>query len=149
MNRLLGEHGVPQDSAAGRKYFAAAMEARRQGELAQEFKAVRRGWYLGDKAFRAELLSQMQDRRGPEHYGEERFESDEAKASSILAQELKRRGWKEEDLKARRKGDKNKVAIAARLRKETTMSLKWIADHLIMGSWNNVSNRLAATRKRR
>lgn len=149
VSRLLGEHGVPQDSAAGRKYFAAAMEARRQAELAQEFKAVRRGWYLGDKAFRKELLGQMQDRRGSEHYGEERFESDEAKALSIVDQELKRRGWKEEDLKARRKGDKNKVTMAARLRKETTMSLKWIAEHLAMGSWNNVSNLLAATRKRR
>jgi REP-associated tyrosine transposase len=149
VDRLLGEHGVPQDSAAGRKYFARAMEARRQGDLAQEFKAVRRGWYLGEKAFRKELLSQMQGRRGPEHYGEEHFESDQAKALSIVEQELKRRRWKEEDLKARRKGDKNKVAMAARLRKETTMTLKWIAEHLRMGSWNNVSNRLAATRKKR
>lgn len=149
VDRLLGEHGVPQDSAAGGKYFAAAMEARRQGELAQEFKAVRRGWCLGDKAFRKELLSQMQARRGPEHYGEERFESDEARALAIVEEELKRRKWKEEDLKSRRKGDKNKVAIAARLRRETTMTLKWIAEHLAMGSWNNVSNRLAAARKRK
>jgi REP element-mobilizing transposase RayT len=147
VDRLLGEHGVPKDSVTGRKHFAVTMEARRQGELAQEFKEVRRGWCLGDKAFRKELLGQMQERRGVEHYGEERFESDEAKALSILEQELKRRRWKEEELKVRRKGDKNKVAIAARLRKETTMTLKWIAEHLKMGSWNNVSNRLAALRK--
>jgi hypothetical protein len=66
-----------------------------------------------------------------------------------VEQELKRRGWKEQELKARRKGDKNKVSIAARLRRETTMTLKWIADHLEMGSWNNVSNRLAALRSRK
>jgi hypothetical protein len=56
--------------------------------------------------------------------------------------------WKEAELKARRKGDKNKVAIARRLRVETTMTLKWIAEHLWMGSWNNVSNLLAAERKK-
>jgi len=139
--------GVPQDSPSGRKYFAAVMEARRQGEQAQEYKAVRRGWCLGDKAFRKELLGQMQERRGAEHYGEERFESDEAKALAIVEQEFKRRRWKEEDLKGRRKGDKDKVAIAARLRRETTMTLKWIAGRLAMGSWNNVSNRLAALRR--
>ncbi len=149
VDRLLGGHGVPRDSSAGRKHFAAAMEARRQSEEAQEFKEVRRGWCLGDKAFRKELLSQMQGRRGPEHYGAERFESDEAKALAIVEQELKRRKWKEEELKARRKGDKNTVAIAALLRKDTTMTLKWIAQHLVMGSWNNVSNLLAANRKQK
>ena len=149
VDRLLGEHGVPKDSVAGRKHFAAAIEARRQAELEQEFKAVRRGWFLGDRAFRKELLGQIQERRGAEHYGAERFESDEAKALSILEQELRRRGWKGEELKARRKGDKNKVAIAARLRRETTMTLKWLAQHLEMGSWNNVSNRLAALQKRK
>jgi len=149
VDRLLGEHGVPRDTSAGRKYFAVAMEARRQGELAQEYKAVRRGWFLGDKAFRKELLSQMQERRGAEHYGEERFETDEAKALAILEQELKRRRWKGAELKARRKGDKDKVAIAARLRCETTMTLKWIAERLEMGSWNNVSNRLAVLRQKK
>ena len=89
----------------------------------------------------------MQDRRGANHYGEERFETDEAKALRNMEQELKRRRWKEAELQARRKSDKNKVAIARRLRAETTMTLKWIAEHLWMGSWNNVSNVLAAKRK--
>lgn len=54
---------------------------------------------------------------------------------------------KEEESKSRRKGDKNNVVIAARLRKETAMTLKWIAEHLVMGGWNNVSHLLAATHK--
>jgi hypothetical protein len=66
-----------------------------------------------------------------------------------VEQELKRRGWTEEELKTRHKGDKNKVAIAAWLRRETTMTLKWIAERLSMGSWNNVSNRLAVLCKRK
>jgi hypothetical protein len=32
--------------------------------------------------------------------------------------------------------------IARRLRKETTMTLKWIAEKLKMGTWTHVANRL-------
>jgi hypothetical protein len=35
------------------------------------------------------------------------------------------------------------VAVARRLRQETTMSLKWIAQRLQMGSWTYVSNLLS------
>lgn len=147
VQRLLGEHGVPKDSRAGREHFAAAMEARRQGEHDQEFKAVRRRWCLGDKAFRKELLSQMKARRGPNHYGEECWESEETKALDLLGSELKRRGWTQADLAARSKSEPQKVAMARRLRRETTMTLKWIAERLAMGSWSNVSNLLALAAK--
>ncbi|HXJ76245.1 MAG TPA: hypothetical protein VNM37_25530, partial [Candidatus Dormibacteraeota bacterium] len=62
VDRLFGEHGIPRDSKAGRRHFAALMENRRESEAAQEFKPIRRGWYLGNKAFRRELLAQMNER---------------------------------------------------------------------------------------
>ena len=114
----------------------------------ETFKGLRRGWFLGDKAFREELLEQMIERMGAEHYGEERRETDEQKAERIVAGELKRRGWKESELGLRRKADRVKIALAQRLRKETTMSLKWIALRLQMGSWTYVSNLLAASQGR-
>jgi len=43
----------------------------------------------------------------------------------------------------RRKSDPEKVKIALRLRRESIMTLKWIAQRLQMGSWTNVSNCLA------
>jgi hypothetical protein len=46
-------------------------------------------------------------------------------------------------LRARRKGDKVKVELAERLRAETTMSLKRLAQELGMGSWTYVSNLLS------
>ena len=82
------------------------------------------------------------DRREPK-----RHESEEAKAEDLLAAELKRRGWTRRDLQTRRKGDKEKVAMAGRLRRESTMTLKWLAERLAMGSWTNVSNLLAARRR--
>jgi hypothetical protein len=53
------------------------------------------------------------------------------------------RGLTEEELPAMRKGDKVRVMLARRLRRETTMSLKWIARRLHMGSWTYVSNLFA------
>jgi len=38
-----------------------------------------------------------------------------------------------------RKGHPVKVKLAQGLRHETTMSLKWIAENLSMGTWTNVS----------
>jgi REP element-mobilizing transposase RayT len=46
------------------------------------------------------------------------------------------------------KGDQGKVAMAVRLRRETPMTLKWVAERLAMGSWSNVSNLLALARKK-
>jgi len=133
-DRLLGEWMVPMDSAAGRRMFAREMEARRAGERDQEYKPLRRGWFLGDKAFRKELLAQMTGRRGAWHYGEEWRESAEERAEGIIAAELKRRGWTEKELQQRRKGDAFKVRVASRLRAETSVTLQWIAQRLKMGT---------------
>src|ERR1035441_9933309 len=48
VDRLLGEHGIGQDSAAGRKEFERQMERRRLEALAEEaLKPLRWGCYLG------------------------------------------------------------------------------------------------------
>jgi putative transposase len=146
VERLLGEHGIPKDSAAGRREFEKRMEECRWKKREAEFKGVVRGWCLGGEEFRRELLEQMRRKRR-DHYGEELREADEAHAQRLTETELRRRGWKEADLLKRRKGDPAKVQIAWRLRKETTMTLKWIAQRLKMGAWTHVSNCLAQMRK--
>ena len=46
VDRLLGEHGIQQDSAAGRQEFERHMEARRLEEAdEEELKPLRRGWW--------------------------------------------------------------------------------------------------------
>jgi len=142
VDRLLGEMGIPKDSAAGRKAFEQGMELRRGEDQPEQWKRVRRGWCLGGAAFRKELLGQMAEKAGASHYGEELQESAEEKARGIVAEEMRRLGWREADLEGLRKGDRRKVKIARRLRQETTMTLKWIADRLKMGTWTHVSNRL-------
>ena len=89
----------------------------------------------------------MSERIGAEHYGEERTEAAEAMAEQIVAEELKRRRWKEAELKARPKGDAAKVALAARLRVETTMTVGWIAERLGMGTRGYLNHLLYRRRK--
>ncbi len=74
----------------------------------------------------------MIERMGAEHYGKERAETAEALAELIIAEELKLGRWQEADLKTRPKGDSVKVALATRLRAETTMTVGWIAERLAM-----------------
>jgi REP-associated tyrosine transposase len=147
VDRLLGEMAIPQDSAAGRKAFERQMELRRWEDQAEQWKGVRRGWCLGDEAFRKELLGQMAEKAGPSHYGEELQESAEEKAQRIVTGEMKRLGWGQADLEQHRKGDRRKVKIARRLRQETTMTLQWIANRLKMGTWTHVTNRLYHLKK--
>jgi hypothetical protein len=122
------------------------LEARREEDDA-ELNLVRRGWCLGDETFRQELLAQMREPIGAEHYGEERAQTVEATAEQIIAAELKRRRWKEAALRTRPKGDPAKVALAARLRAETTMTVGWIAERLGMGSRDYLNYLLYRQRK--
>ena len=144
VDRLLGEHGIVRDSAAGRQAFAERMESRRAEESGADYRALRRGWCLGSEQFRKELLAAAAEQVGPSHYGAQRQESGEAKARQMVRAGMQELGWSEKDLLVRPKGDKGKVRLARRLRKETTMSLKWIARELKMGSWTYVSNLLGA-----
>jgi hypothetical protein len=140
--RLLGEHGIPKDSPAGREQFQKNMERRRLAEDDDEFKALARGWCLGSEEFRKELLAQMTEKAGPEHFGQEIHESAANKAERIVTHELKRLGWKEKTLAKELKGALAKLQIALRLRRETTMTLAWIAKRLHMGTKTHLSHLL-------
>jgi hypothetical protein len=83
VERVFGEMGIGKDSAAGRREFEKRMEARRWEDEPEEWKRVRRGWCLGDEAFRQELMEAMAEKVGAEHYGDERQETSEGKAEAI------------------------------------------------------------------
>jgi REP element-mobilizing transposase RayT len=147
VDRLLGAWGIPKDSPAGRQRLERALEELRGTEEGDEFRLIRRGWCLGGDKFREELPTQMSEQMGGEHYGEERAETAEALAERIIAEELKRGRWQEADLKTRPKGDPEKVALAARLRAETTMIVGWIAERLAMGTSGYLNHLLDRRRK--
>ncbi len=135
VDRLLGEHGIQKDTAVGRAKFEKRMEARRSEEADEESLApFRRGWCLGSPEFKARMLEQMEGKLGEHHSGALRLETAEARGERIIAEELARLRWNAGQLQQQRKNDPRKLAIAARLRRETTLTLKAIAAKIGLGS---------------
>ena len=133
------------DTPAARRQFERRMEARRlePGDEAG-LRALRRGWLLGSEAFRQQMLEEAEGKVCEHHFGKLRLETADAKAERIVAEELKRRKWVEADLAKRRKSDPEKLAIAVRLRRETTLSVKSIGRWLLLGSSKSATIRLRA-----
>lgn len=147
VDRTMGEWCVNQDNAVGRRQLEQGMEQRKELEMSkatEDWKKLRRGWCWGPKGFREELLEMIGEKQGGQHHGEELKESDEQKAQRLVAEMLQKAGWTDVELPARAKGDKKKARMAARLRKETTMSWQWIAKRLEMGHWRTSANAVRA-----
>ena len=108
----------------------------------EALKVFRRGWCLGSKEFKNQMLEKIEGRLGEHHSGELRCETAEAKAERIITEELSRLGWSRAELAARAKSDPAKLAMAARLRKETTLSIKAIAARVLLGTSKSANARL-------
>jgi REP element-mobilizing transposase RayT len=133
-DRLLGEHGIQQDTPAGRQEFERHLERRRLEEVDEcALREFRQGWSIGGEAFRRECLEWMEGKVGENHPGQTKLETAEAKADRIVSEELARLQWTKNDLLARQKSHPVKLALAARLRQETTLSVKQIAERLSLG----------------
>jgi len=126
----------------GAIYHVLSRGGRRGQETGQKWKGLRRGWYFGDQVFRQELLVQVQEQAAAFPFGEEKRESAAEKADRIVAGQLSKLDWQEDDLRERRKGDPKKVRIARQLRTETTVTLQWIATRLHLCTGTPVANRL-------
>ena len=87
------------------------------------------------------MLERMGGRLGPNHAGEIHRETVEARAGRILAEELRRFGWQDAELAARPESDPAKLAIAARLRKESILSIKAIAARAHLGASKSANAR--------
>jgi REP element-mobilizing transposase RayT len=143
VDRLLGELHIPKDSVAGREELEQYLEQRRAQEDGGELKRIRRGWCLGGETFRQELLEQARTRAGENHHAQTRRETAEEKARRIMQEDLDKLGWTAEELAAHPKGDVRKARLAQRLRAETSVTWKWIAGQLQMGSWTYAASRVA------
>ena len=147
VDRWLGEHGIRQDSVAGRRELGWRMEERRRQELGFACKAMRRGWYLGNEQFRKELLEQMKGKLGAHHSGPERQASAEAHALGLIRQELHRLGCTATQLMRQSGRAQTKLALADKLREQPTMPVWWIAQQLGYRSWKYLNNELYLRRK--
>ncbi len=141
-DRLLGEHGLIKESRRSRLEFARRMQDRCLEAEDPSAEPIRRGWCFGAEDFVARLQDRLQKSASEHHHSVERRQTDQQKAEKILRAGLPEIGWSDQELGIRRKSDPNKVMLARRLRSQTAVSLKWIAQRLKMGSWTHVSNLL-------
>ena len=90
------------------------------------------------------MLEETEGQLAEHHFGRLRQEAAEAKAQRIVGEEFRCLGWSQTDLASRRKSDPLKLRIAARLRRQTTLSIKQIAERLHLGTTRSASVRLRA-----
>ena len=134
---LFKESGLACDDHEGRAEFARQMEAMRLEPADPRFELIRRGWRFGSQEFLARMLKQLETSGQPKPR-----DAMELRARQIIAEELCKIGWDAGRVQSERKGHADKVAIARKLRRETTVTLQWIAVQLHMGVWTYVSNLL-------
>ena len=152
-DRLLGAFELSKDGRGRRAYVAwlekrAANDGGKVDEAAM--KALKRGWYLGEPTFADKLLA-MVVRKSPGKRGRDAVERfhDEAEAERLAVRALAtlalppdRKG-----LARIRKGDGNKVLVAALLRDRTSVGNGWLAKRLEMGHPGSVSRLVGEFRK--
>jgi putative transposase len=146
VDRVLGEHGIQKSDSRGRREFERRMENRRGEDAASALTQMRSGWRIGGEDFLQRLLEKWPGTLREHHGSSERVETDTVRARQLISAELDRAGWDEARLASERKGHPLKVALARRLRQETTMSLKRIAAELHIGTWTHL-NRLLHTKR--
>jgi REP element-mobilizing transposase RayT len=112
-------------------------------ELEQQWKALRRGWYVGGEGFAGKLRNRIERLvsgcRRESHSGRDKREHGEQAAEQLLERGMATLGLTAADLALLRKGSAEKAALAGWLRERTTVSLRWVSQRLEMGHYSNAS----------
>ena len=88
------------------------------------------------------MLERMGGRLGENHAGNLRRESAEDKAQRIIKEHLQRLGWQESERLSQPKSAPGKLPLAARLQRETALSLKWITARVHLDSSKSANAKL-------
>ena len=152
------------DGAAGRKAYRQFMQKRvseilhadNPREADENWKKIRRGWFLGPEEFRdklGELIDdQMGERKRSSYSGEEVVQHDERMAEALLSAGMEALGLDENMVLAGRKGSDEKCLLAWLVRRRTAVTNEWISRRLKMGRPDCLSRypqRIEGTRDRR
>ncbi len=121
-------------------------------ELDEEWKALRRGWYVGGEGFVGKLQEHldgvMRGRRRESHSGEAKRAHDEAAAERELERAFRVLGLKEQSVAGLSGSAPEKVVLAWWLRRRTTVSLRWVSERLCMGHYTRVTQAVSRAERR-
>jgi putative transposase len=155
--RVMGSLGLREGDAKG---YQAYMEARvlewgmktGRKELEEQWKGLRRGWYLGGEKFLQRLQKRLdgavKGRRRESLGGAARQAHDEAAAQLCLEAGLDRLGLSWGELRQMPKGAPEKLALAWWMRERTVVSLRWVSERLEMGHYTRVTQAVSRLKRR-
>ena len=146
VDRVLGEHGVQSDDVRGRREFGRRMESQRQEAPGSDWNRLREGWLVGAEDFLSRLTERFTLETGEYHNAQIRQENEMEKAQRLISEKLSAIGWDRARLRKERKGHPMKIRIAREIRDQSTMTMKWIAAELSIGSWTYLNQLLRRER---
>ena len=126
-------------------YYLMLCEEGDPGRRADLMNRYCRGWFTGSAKARKALAKDLAEEAPMVDWeSADMRELNEARWEVVVAEEMKKSGKSESEIIHDGKSAPWKVAIAKRLRRETTAGNPWIAKRLRMGSPNYVSNLIHA-----
>ena len=104
-------------------------------------KRMNRGWCIGSRGFKKDLARDYFHNHGAIHMEHaELRELNELRWEGYLEASLKALSKNEADLESARKSQRWKLAIAASMKRETSVTNQWLSEHLYMGAPNAISS---------
>lgn len=161
VDRVLGNLGL-EDTRSGRRFYREYMEEevavargdkgpKARDAMKGEWKDLRRGWCFGGATFRERMLEELDGAMGAgtrgSFGGSELRAHDEHEAERWVERSLVALGLEDEDLRALRKTDPRKLAIAWAVRTRTHVTNRWVSERLEMGHEVNASRAVRVTRE--
>lgn len=140
--RVLGARG-DQDAPAGRRRYRSIVEARASAEVqdrqsaAAAWQPVRKAWAVGSDDFRRLLRRQWAKGSESAETGKIAVEHGEEEAKRLISAGLARLMIC--DPSALPANHAGKVALAAFVKRRTTVTNRWLGETLSMGTYSNVS----------
>ena len=156
--RVFNGHELSNEVRGSQRRYTVLMEKKARecvaGEESEqekaEWKAVRKGWYLGSDTFRDRLLdladNRVQGRKRSSYRGEGLEGHDERAALRLLEQACRALGVTLTDLWGRRQTDPEKQAVTWWVKSRSVVGDEWLSAKLEMGSRTNVHRAVHAFR---
>jgi REP element-mobilizing transposase RayT len=153
--RVMGNLGLAPKQRHGYEAYmeGRALELRiKEGrkDLEEQWRAIRRGWYLGGEGFRGRLLKRVEQMLGagrqvPYSGGAQR-EHAEQEAQRLLAEGMRALEVGETQLARGAKGMVEKQVLAWWLSQRTAVSRRWVSQRLRMGDESRVTQSIRAVK---
>ena len=154
--RLFDALGLPDESARSRKRFAERLRLKArelwasENELEGEWKALRRGWYVGGPEFRESLEERgersMKGKKRASFRDDGLRRHDERAARRLLDQALQCCELDRAQVRRLKKSDPRKQVLAWLMKTRTAVAASWIQDQLEMGDESNIRRAVVCCR---